>query len=217
MSCRRILWRMPDTLSSTRGYRLRLARRLTFSLFAQRESKQRESAPDIRPGSSLRCEPGSFAPSALQGSAYKGRPWPFTPFAASLPLNRFHTDSAHPADGILSPRSFVDFRTKCSGAAGDRPPVRRPSRGVAQRGIWHGCQMRNDGPGMALRDDPRSGAGAREVERSEARMPGCLLLLTFLGQARKVRRPAGRNLRLVTEESASFYLTGLGLNTGVKA
>src|SRR3990167_548954 len=55
-------------------------------------------------------------------------------------------------------------------------PVRRPSRGAVKRGVWHGCQTRNDGPGMALRDDPRNSAGAREVERSETRMPGALSL-----------------------------------------
>jgi len=55
-------------------------------------------------------------------------------------------------------------------------PVRRPSGGAVERGVWHGCQTRNDGPGMAHRDDPRSSAGAREVERSETRMPGALSL-----------------------------------------
>ena len=55
-------------------------------------------------------------------------------------------------------------------------PVRRPSGGAVERGVWHGCQTRNDGPGMAHRDDPRSSAGAREVERSETRMSGALSL-----------------------------------------
>ena len=44
------------------------------------------------------------------------------------------------------------------------------------RGVWHGCQTRSDGPGMAHRDDPRNSTGAREVERSETRMPGALSL-----------------------------------------
>ncbi|TWC40106.1 hypothetical protein FBY03_10349 [Pseudomonas sp. SJZ079] len=55
-------------------------------------------------------------------------------------------------------------------------PVRRPSGGAVERGVWHGCQTRNDGPGMALRDDPRNSAGAREVWRSQTRMPGALSL-----------------------------------------
>ena len=65
-------------------------------------------------------------------------------------------------------------------------PVRRPSGGAVQRGIWHGCQMRNDGPWMALRDDPRNSAGTREVWRSQARMPGALSLW-LLSLSRKQR------------------------------
>lgn len=45
-----------------------------------------------------------------------------------------------------------------------------------ERGVWHGCQTRSDGPGMALRDDPRNSAGARGVSRSETRMSGALSL-----------------------------------------
>ncbi|MGQ7959016.1 hypothetical protein ACUTAF_15120 [Pseudomonas sp. SP16.1] len=48
--------------------------------------------------------------------------------------------------------------------------------GAVERGVWHGCQTRSDGPGMALRDDPRNSAGARGVSRSETRMPGALSL-----------------------------------------
>ena len=73
-------------------------------------------------------------------------------------------------------------------------PVRRPSAGAVQRGIWHGCQMRSAGPWMALRDDPLNSAVARAVERSETRMPGGVSLLTFFAQAKKVGRPEGRNL-----------------------
>src|SRR5690606_2025008 len=46
----------------------------------------------------LRCAQGSFVPSLLQGSAYKGHPWPFKPFAASLPLNPLRNDSTHPPE-----------------------------------------------------------------------------------------------------------------------
>ncbi|MDP3816829.1 MAG: hypothetical protein Q8Q83_17410, partial [Pseudomonas sp.] len=54
------------------------------SLFFARakKSKQKKHAPDIRV--SLRETP--LTPSLLQGPAYKGRPWPFTPLAASMRL-----------------------------------------------------------------------------------------------------------------------------------
>jgi len=48
---------------------------------------------------SLRSTP--LVPSLLQGSAYKGRPWPFTPLAASMRLTPFHNDSTRPPDGAL--------------------------------------------------------------------------------------------------------------------
>ena len=69
-------------------------------------------------------------------------------------------------------------------------PVRRPSVGAVERGVWHGCQTRNDGPGMAHRDDPRNSTGAREVERSETRMPGALSLwlLSLCARKEKVTR-----------------------------
>ena len=75
-------------------------------------------------------------------------------------------------------------------------PVRRPSGGAVERGVWHGCQTRNDGPGMAHRDDPRSSAGAREVERSETRMPGALSLwlLSLCARKEKVTRREGEKL-----------------------
>ena len=69
-------------------------------------------------------------------------------------------------------------------------PVRRPSVGAVERGVWHGCQTRNDGPGMAHRDDPRNSAGARGVERSETRMPSALSLwlLSLCARKEKVTR-----------------------------
>ena len=60
-----------------------------------------------------------------------------------------------------------------------------------ERGVWHGCQTRSDGPGMALRDDPRNSAGTREVSRSETRMPGVLslwLLSLCTGKEKVTRR-----------------------------
>ena len=54
-------------------------------------------APCIRV--SLRSTP--LVPSLFQGPAYKGRPWPFTPLAASMRLAPLHNDSARPADGAV--------------------------------------------------------------------------------------------------------------------
>ncbi len=87
----------------------------------------------------LRYAPGSFAPSAFQGHAAKGRPWPIAALgfgilrrsiscihavvAASLPLNPFHTDSAHPSDGTVSPCKQVVFVI---------------SRWLSKRGRWFG-------------------------------------------------------------------------------
>ena len=160
-------------LSSIRDRRLRLARRLTFLVCPRKVSKRR--APGIRPCTPLRYAAGSFAPSALQ---------------------------VHAADGAVRPcpSSNVEFRTQRFGS--QTIPVRRPSPGTVQRGIWHGCQMRNDGPWMALRDDTRNSAGVRAVERSETRMPGGVSFAYFsLRKQRKVRRPAGRNLQPDTQQS----------------
>ena len=82
-------------------------------------------------------------------------------------------------------------------------PVRRPSAGAVQRGIWHGCQMSRDGSRMTLSDDPRNSTGGREVERSETRMSGGVSLLPFFAQAKKGSRPAGRNERPATNENAT--------------
>ena len=70
---------------------------------------------------------------------------------------------------------------------------RGTSRMDAARGV--------KGHGRPLYAGPRSGTGRRAVERSETRMPGCVSLLTFFApggdpQAKKVRRPEGRNLTI---------------------
>lgn len=49
----------------------------------------------------LRFAPGSFAPSPFQRHAAKGHPWPIAALAASMPLNPFHGDSAHPPEGAV--------------------------------------------------------------------------------------------------------------------
>jgi hypothetical protein len=56
-----------------------------------------------------------------------------------------------------------------------------------------GCQTRHVGPRMARLADPRSSAGAREVERSETRMSGALSLwlLSLLREQRESDSPRG--------------------------
>src|SRR5690606_2089937 len=71
----------------------------------------------------LRFAQGSFAPPLLQGPAYKGRPWPFKPLAASMRLAPLHNGSTHPperggwcrlmvcASGQKMPKQFSIFQT----------------------------------------------------------------------------------------------------------
>jgi hypothetical protein len=75
-------------------------------------------------------------------------------------------------------------------------PVRRPSIGAVERGVWHGCQTRHVGPWMARLADPRNSTVAREVERSETRMPGALSLwlLSLCASKEKVTRRKGEKV-----------------------
>jgi hypothetical protein len=70
-----------------------LAGRVTFSSRGKSNQKRLPRHP------ALRFAPGSFAPSPFQGPGAKGHPWPIAPLAASMPLNPFHDDSAHPPEG----------------------------------------------------------------------------------------------------------------------
>ncbi len=151
------------------------------------------------------------------GPPTKGHPWPIAALAASMPLNPLRNDSTRPPDGafgfvceigVLEAKQpvgaglpamllllFCFCLSLClpevSQTTRSPNPVRRPSGGGVERGVWHGCQTRNDGPGMALRDDPRNSTGARGVERSETRMPGALslwLLSLCAGKEKVTRR-----------------------------
>ena len=79
------------------------------------------------------------------------------------------------------------FRPQIAQTTHSLNPVRRPSGGALERGVWHGCQTRHVGPWMARLADPRNSAGARGVERSETRMPGALSLwlLSLLREQRE--------------------------------
>ena len=83
----------------------------------------------------LRFAPGPFAPSPFQGHAAKGHPWPIAALAASMPLNPFHGDSAHPPErgGWCRLPVCTEEINNPKDSRATRPPfpVRRPSRGVA--------------------------------------------------------------------------------------
>ena len=78
-------------------YRFRLARRLTFFLLAQEESKQRRRAPDIRV-CPLRGQT-SLPPALLRGHVTKGRPCPFVTRSASMPRDPLRNACARPSEG----------------------------------------------------------------------------------------------------------------------
>ena len=129
---------------------MRLARRLTFSLHAQRESKQRESAPDIRPEPVLRLfrvrslhrrsrgtsRRDILVPSRLSRHPCRSTPYtpiPLTlltglPVRAYLNVNRRVDNRAalstkpHPVE---KPRAA--FSTLRTGFGSPTVPVRRPS------------------------------------------------------------------------------------------
>jgi hypothetical protein len=97
--------------------RFRPAGRLTFFACAKKVSK--ETHPGIRV--SLRST--SLPPVPLRGPAYKGHPWPFKPFAASMRLTPLHNTYARPPDGE-SARMKVS-RCKHLGAVDSRLLTRR--------------------------------------------------------------------------------------------
>ena len=103
------------------------------------------------------------------------------------------TAQRYPPKPLLVEKPQAAFSTLHKRFGSRTVPVRRPSAGAAKQVSRQDAEKGPLGHGWPCGTCLRSGTGAREVERSETRMPGGLLLLTFLGQARKVRRPAGRN------------------------
>jgi len=73
----------------------RPAGRVTF--FSREKSNQKRLP--LHPA--LRFAQDSFAKLPFQGHGAKGHPWPIAPLAASMPLNPFHDNSAHPPDGAF--------------------------------------------------------------------------------------------------------------------
>ena len=88
--------------SSTHGFALPGA---LLSLLVQRKLGK-ETHPDIRV--SLRSTP--LLPVPLRGPAYKGRPCPFKPLAASMRLVPLHNTSTRPADGEFARMKVSRFR-----------------------------------------------------------------------------------------------------------
>ena len=78
----------------------------SLSLVCPRESNQREGHPGIRV--SLRST--SLLPVPLRGPAYKGRPCPFKPLAASMRLVPLRNTSTRPADGEFARMRVSRFR-----------------------------------------------------------------------------------------------------------
>jgi len=66
--------------------------------FVSRDKSNQKRLP-LHPA--LRFAPGSLAPSPFQRHAAQGHPWPIAALAASMPLNPFHGDSAHPPEGAV--------------------------------------------------------------------------------------------------------------------
>jgi hypothetical protein len=71
-----------------------------------KKSKQKKAPPGIRV--SLRSTP--LPPVPLRGPAYKGHPWPFKPFAASMRLTPLRNTYARPADGESARMPVSRFR-----------------------------------------------------------------------------------------------------------
>src|SRR5690606_6026111 len=126
---------------------------------------------------------GSFAPSPLRESSYKGHPWPFTTLAASLRLAPLRNDSAHPPERggwwrllVRAKRSKAQATPTIFQATRSQFPVRRPSGGVAQGDARQDAERGTKGQGRPFVTCPRSGTGRREPRRSRGRMSGALSL-----------------------------------------
>ena len=102
--------------------RFRPLGRLTFFACAKKVSK--ETHPDIRV--SLRSTP--LLPVPLRGPAYKGRPCPFTPLAASMRLVPLRNTSTRPTDGEFARMTVSRFRP--DGVVGLPTATEQPRRRV---------------------------------------------------------------------------------------
>jgi hypothetical protein len=167
--------------------------RVTFLLLVQQESNQRKRTPGIR----VSLRETSLAPVPLRGPAYKGHPWPFKPLAASMRLVPLRNTSTRPPDGtglrackIVSSANSAAFvlLILSHGLTDDAQVpgrVESPRKGLSGMDAARAAM----GQGWPFAACPWSGDGMREPRRSRGRMMGCVSLLTFFAQAKKVSRP----------------------------
>jgi len=164
------------------------------SLFSVAKKVTKNACPCIRP----RLCRGSFTPSLLQGSAYKGHPWPFKPFAASLPLNPLRNDSAHPPER----GGWCRLMVRASGQKkqildlpGDSDSYPRQEAEwrccVGGREAWTPSEERRTGPPRQGRPSVTAPGAAPEGGKSGRRPDpdvGVAFSLVTLGQARATKR-----------------------------
>ena len=110
-------------------------------LLAQ-ERCAKEGHPDIR----VSLRETSLAPVPLRGPAYKGRPWPFKPLAASMRLAPLRNTYARPPEGdrVASLHKLREIEIggvcalpllfNCDGTDDAQVPFRRPN-GIAVEGV----------------------------------------------------------------------------------
>ena len=179
------------------------------SLLAQ-ERCAKEGHPDIR----VSLRETSLAPAPFRGPAYKGRPWPFKPLAASMRLAPLHGTSTRPPDGTgaraceiftgsSSAASVFAFSLELRSHRRHPIPLQEAEwnhhvRGRAGSHERHGCRESCDGRGRLGRDGPSERAPGVVMKRGNpgavgrgrlARMVGCpSLWLLSLGQARATQR-----------------------------
>lgn len=84
-------------------------------------------------------------------------------------------------------------------------PLQEAERNRCAGGEPHGCGERRKGPGTALVRRPRSDDGAREVWRSQTRMAGLDLLVTFGAMPKVTRRKGGTGIKIPTSAARSRH------------
>ena len=158
----------------------------------------KRSCPSIRP----RLRRGSFAPSSLRGSSYKGHPWPFTTLAASLRLAPLRNDSAHPPERggwwrllVREKRSKAQATPTIFQATRSQFPVRRPSGGVAQGDARQDAERGTNGQGRPFVTAPGAApeGGNPGVAGAGCRARFLFGYFLFRASKEKVTRPGGRN------------------------
>ena len=142
-----------------------------------------------------------------------------------MPNAPLHNTSARPPDGIRKPsrlncpcRQIQKAEPKHCGFAAmlwllavlerqshrrRQAPLQEAERNRCAGGEPHGCGERRKGPGTALVRRPRSDDGAREVWRSQTRMAGLDLLVTFGAMPKVTRRKGGTGIGNNMEAASS--------------